>query len=117
MLCRLDSSEMGVCFQINGKVFIDTNCMMFTRESFHLLHNWVLMPKYGHLIGDRIITHYINKSNVKMAYSNKPTVNYRSSKEGVYKHFGEEVPQGVMPRPDYEVSFRKWVKDGNPPLI
>ena len=47
------------------------------------------MPSYGHLIGDRIITHYIKKSGIKMAYSDLPTVYYRCTKEGIYIANGE----------------------------
>ena len=118
MLYSLDGgSKLGVCWQIDGKTFIDTNCMMFTKGSFHLLDNWVLMPDYGHLIGDRIMTYHINKSNVRMSYSEKPSVSYRCAKAGIYNYLGLEVPEGVMPIPNYQDSFIKWVEDGNPPLI
>ena len=117
MLYSLDGSyKIGVCWQIDGKKFIDTNCMMHTKESFHLLDKWLLMPDYGHLIGDRIMTYYINESKVSMAYSGIPSVCYRCAKAGIYHHFGLEVPEGVMPIPNYKASFIKWVEDGNPPL-
>ncbi len=117
MLCRLDGSEMGLSPQINNSNFVDTNCMMFTRKAFHLLDQWVLMPEYGHLIGDRIISYHISNSKLSMESSRKPSVYYRCSKAGIYYYFGEEIPEGVLPRPDYESSFKKWVEDGNPPLI
>lgn len=115
--CRIDGSIMGISPQIDNSNFFDTNCIMVIRDGFHLLDQWVLMPDYGHLIGDRIMTYHIKKSNLDIAQSGVPSVFYRCSKEGIYKYFGEEIPNGVMPRPDYETSFRKWEDDGNPSLI
>jgi glycosyltransferase involved in cell wall biosynthesis len=116
-LCRLDGSIMGICNQTDTEKFIDSNCMMFVRGSFDLLANWVLMPDYAHLIGDRVMLYKVKESGIKRAHSNSPTVFYRCSKEGIYKAFGEEIPEGVMKRPDYEKSFDQWIADGNPPLI
>ena len=41
---------------------------------------------------------------------------YRCAKEGLYQQMGEAIPEGVLPRPDYEASFRQWEADGQPPL-
>lgn len=116
-LCRLDGSILKIDKQSFPPTFVDTNCMMFTRNGFHIIHKWVLMPSYGHLIGDRIITHYIKKSGIKMAYSDLPTVYYRCTKEGIYIANGEIPPEGTLPRPNYEDSLKKWVEDGNPKLL
>ncbi len=116
MLCRLDGSKMGPCPLTDPNRFIDTNCMLFAREAFHLLHHWVLMPDYGHLIGDRIILHHIKKSNLPRIHRSSPLVNYRCAKEGLYRQLGEPVPDGVVSRPNYEASFHRWIADGNEPL-
>lgn len=115
-LCRLDGSTMGPCPLINPDRFVDTNCMFFGKEAFHLLHHWVLMPQYGHLIGDRIMLHRIKQSGIKRAHINYATVNYRCGKEGLYRIMNEPIPNGVDARPDYESSFRQWIEDGNPSL-
>ena len=60
-LCRLDGSVMGPCPLSDPERFIDTNAMLFGRAAFPLLHQWVLMPDYGHLIGDRIMLHHGQK--------------------------------------------------------
>ncbi len=117
MLCRINGSTIGECNQTDPKKFIDTNCMMFFRGSFEMLSNWVLMPSYAHLIGDRVILYKVIESGIKRAHSGLPTVYYRATKEGIYKSLGEEIPEGVMKRPDYEKSFNQWVADGNPKLI
>ena len=116
-VCRLDGSVMGICNQTNPQRFIDTNCMMFTRQGFHLLDFWALMPSYAHLIGDRVMLQKVNQSGVIVSHSGLPTVYYRCSKEGIYKSLNEPIPEGVQSRPDYESSFKMWVEDGNPEIL
>jgi glycosyltransferase involved in cell wall biosynthesis len=117
MLWSLDGVPMGPCPLIDPARFIDTNCMLFGREAFHLLHNWVLMPDYCHLIGDRIVHNLLLQSGLPLAHVDAQTVNYRCNKEGLYKQLGQPVPAGVLPRPDYEASLARWVADGHPPLL
>jgi hypothetical protein len=116
MLCRLDGSVMGPCPLIDPERFIDTNCMLFAKEAFHLLHHWVLMPDYGHLIGDRIMLHHVRKSGILCQHVVEASVYYRCGKPGLYRQMGEEPPAGISARPDYEASFQRWLADGNPPL-
>lgn len=115
-LCRLDGSVMGDCPLTDPESFIDTNSMLFSKTAFHLLHQWVLMPSYGHLIGDRIMLHHVRSSGLKHEHVNKNSVFYRCSKAGLYKRFNEKIPPGVLPQPDYSASFKKWKEDGNKPL-
>lgn len=116
LLCRLDGTTMGPCPITDPDRFIDTSCMLFGREAFYLLHHWALMPRYAHLIGDRVMLHHVRESGIVRCHSEKHTVCYRCGKEGLYRQMGEDVPPGVQPRPDYETAFQRWVKDGNPPL-
>jgi len=116
LLCRLDGTPMGPCPLINPERFIDTNCMLFGREAFALLHHWVTMPDYGHLIGDRIMLHHVRRSGLRHCHVPDASVHYRCGKAGMYARLGEPVPPGVQPRPNYEASFQRWVADGNPPL-
>ena len=115
-LCRLDGTVMGPCPLTDPERFIDTNAMLFGRGSFHLLHQWVLMPPYGHLIGDRIILHHLKNAGLKRQHLNQGSVFYRCAKAGIYRQMKEPIPEGVQPRPDYETSFRQWESDGQPPL-
>ena len=115
-LCRLDGTVMGPCPITDPDRFIDTNAMLFGREAFPVLHQWSLMPEYGHLIGDRIMLHHIKKAQLKRIHINTATVFYRCGKAGLYRQMNEPIPAGVEPRPDYETSFRQWIMDGNPPL-
>lgn len=115
-LCRLDGTVMGPCPLTDPDRFIDTNAMLFGRGSFHLLHQWVLMPPYGHLIGDRIMLHHLKNAGLQRRHINQGSVFYRCSKEGLYMQMKEPIPEGVQPRPDYDASFRQWEVDGHPPL-
>lgn len=116
LLCRLDGTPMGPCPITDPDRFIDTNCMLFGREVFHLLHNWVLMPGYAHLIGDRVMLHHVRRSGIVHYHSDAPSVCYRCGKAGLYHQMGEEVPIGVQPKPDYKAAFERWQEDGNQPL-
>lgn len=117
LLCRLDGSPMGPCPLTDPDRFIDTNCMLFGREAFPLLHHWVLMPDYGHLIGDRILLQHVHASGLPRCHVSAASVYYRCGKEGLYQQLGEPLPPGVSPRPDYESALDRWVADGHPPLL
>lgn len=117
MLCRLDGSEMATCPTTDPERFIDTSCMMFLRPAFFILSTWVLMPAYGHLIGDRIMLQRVRQSGIKTVHHPEPTVYYRCGKAGIYRSLGEPIPPGVQKPPDYQTAFRLWVEDGNPSLL
>ena len=116
LLCRLDGSPMGPCPLTDPERFIDTSCMLLGREAFPLLHHWVLMPDYGHLIGDRIMLHHIRTSGLPCIHVPEPSVYYRCGKEGLYRQLGQPIPPGVSQRPDYESALQRWMADGNPSL-
>jgi len=115
-LCRLDGTVMGPCPLTDPERFIDTNAMLFGRGAFPLLHQWVLMPPYGHLIGDRIMLHHLKEAGIHRKHLTEHSVFYRCSKEGLYRQMNEPVPKGVQKRPNYEASFRAWEADGNSTL-
>ena len=115
-LCRLDGTVMGPCPLTDPDRFIDTNAMLFGRGAFPLLHQWVLMPPYGHLIGDRIMLHHLKNSGLQRRHLDQGSVFYRCAKAGLYRQLRERIPAGVQERPDYEASFRQWEADGYPSL-
>ena len=115
-LCRLDGTEMGPCPLTDPERFIDTNAMLFGRGAFPQLHQWVLMPSYGHLIGDRIMLHHLKHAQIRRQHLNEHSVFYRCSKEGLYRQTQQKIPKGVQKKPNYEASFKAWEADGHPPL-
>ncbi len=115
-LCRLDGSVVGPCTKTDIRRFIDTSCMMFTPSAFPILSHWVRMPDYGHVIGDRILLYHIGEAGIRRAFSGKPTLFFRASREGFYRSIGEPAPAGARPSPDYRSAFMRWIDDGHPPL-
>jgi hypothetical protein len=107
---------MAGCPYTDPEKFIDTSCMMFARGAFHVLAKWVLMPSYAHIIGDRVMLHYVKAAAVRRAHSDAPSVYYRCGKEGVYRNFGESPPPGVLPVPNYGDAHARWIEDGYPAL-
>ena len=115
-LCRLDGTVMGLCPLTDPERFIDTNAMLFGRGAYPLLHQWVLMPPYGHLIGDRIMLHHLKQAGIHRQHVAEHSVFYRCSKEGLYRQMNETIPTGVQKKPNYDASFRAWEADGHSPL-
>ncbi len=61
--------------------FYDTNTMTFFNEHIKIGLLWAKYPKELSLIGDRIISHYINQRYFKeIGFVNKITLNYEMSK-------------------------------------
>ena len=116
MLCRVDGSNMRPCPEIDPEHFVDTNCMMVTRRGFPTLAMWVLMPSYGHAIGDRIMLYHFKQSGITRAHSGLPSVNYRAKHAGVYRSIGEPPPDALEQPPDYPEAHRRWEADGFPSL-
>jgi glycosyltransferase involved in cell wall biosynthesis len=116
MLCRLDGSEMRACPLIDPEKFIDTNCMMVARQGFPVLAYWVLMPNYGHVIGDRIMLYHFKRAGLQHAHTGLPTVYYRAKNERLYGAIGEPAPVDLEPAPDYASAHRQWEAEGNPSL-
>ena len=116
-LRRRDGSVLGVCPMTDPDRFIDTNCMMFTRAAFPLLFNWVLMPHYAHLVGDRVMLQRIRESGASRAHSRRHSVNYTCAKPGLYIRMGEQPPADLGPKPPYAQADERWIADGYPPLM
>jgi hypothetical protein len=117
LLRRLDGSVMGVCPNTDPERFVDTSCMMFTREAFDVIATWVLMPAYAHVIGDRVVLHEVKARGHARAHSAEPSVSYSCGKAGAYLQFGEVPPVGVSAPPDYASAFAAWEAEGRPPLV
>jgi len=116
---RIDGSYMAECLTCDGVNFADTNCLMFTRKAFGILHYWALMAPEYHAIDDRIMWFAIKKAGYKTAFTGLHTVNYRATYPGYYEDLGETPPPGVK-RPDsnaIKAALFKWRSEGNPNLV
>src|SRR5439155_1872447 len=54
-LVRPDGSLLMRCPEVDGETFVDTNCLLFTRDAFDLAAMWGLMPREMAPICDRFI--------------------------------------------------------------
>jgi hypothetical protein len=94
-LHRLDGTLLGKCFEVDGKKFVDTSCLMLTRRAFDIIQAWWLMPPKYHAIDDRVVWSQIRKSNLRTIHSGNPTLAYRTAFSNHYRKFGEEPPAGT----------------------
>lgn len=91
-LYRLDGRYLGPCFDVDGKHFADTNCFLVTRGAFSLLPLWHEMDPSLHGVGDKVFWQEAANRGLSRAYSNSPTVAYRSSFRFSYPVHREFAP-------------------------
>lgn len=91
-LYHLDGTFMAVDTESDGKEFNDTNCYLIHRNAFMLVLAWITKPNGEGLIGDRYFWGEVVRSEVPMARSLKPTVNYTTTFAFHYKQLGLPVP-------------------------
>src|SRR5579884_851283 len=92
LLYHPDGQLLGKCPEVDGENFVDTNCLLLFRPAFTLLPVWFLMPPEYHVMGDRLFWRAIKQSKLTRAYTNKPTVAYRTTHRLHYDFFGVEPP-------------------------
>lgn len=91
-LHRLDGSLLGKCFEVDGENFVDTSCLLLTREAFIIIPVWwSMLPQY-HCIDDRVIWAHIKARKLSRKHIDKSTVAYRTAFANHYRHFGEIPP-------------------------
>lgn len=94
-LVGFDGNVLGTCPHVDGEKFVDTNCMLFTKQAFGLASAWARVPKSLRYIGDRIVWHEVLRSNKRRSHTGKPTVSYRTMYREHYMMFGKPVPKGA----------------------
>ncbi len=94
-LHRLDGTLLGLCPDVNGRDFVDTNCFFLTRAAFPVVPTWWMMAPHLHAIDDRAILANIRQRNLSHAHSHVPTVAYRTAFKFHYLRFGETPPPGT----------------------
>jgi hypothetical protein len=95
MIHHLDGALLGACKEVDGEVFVDTNCLLLTRPAFRTIAIWYEMDPRLHPIGDRVVWHQIKRMGLSTAYSGETSVSYRSSYHVHYRQFGIEPPAGA----------------------
>lgn len=90
-----EGTLIGICPEVDGKTFVDTNCLMFTRAAFPAVAAWFMVPAPLKLRGDRFVWDQIVKNKFSRAHTGLPTVAYRTNYKCHYEHFGLPVPEGA----------------------
>lgn len=91
-LHHLDGTLMGTCYQVDGKTFVDTNCLLLTRAAFRVVPILFEMNERLHAVGDRVLWHQIKRLGLETAHSPAPTVCYRTAFLEHYHHFKVKPP-------------------------
>jgi tetratricopeptide (TPR) repeat protein len=95
-LYDLDSRLLGRCPEVDGEHFVDTNCLLLTRQAFGIVAAWYLMPRSQVEMGDRVVWKAIKDAKLTRLHHGQPTVNYRTRYLTHYRHFQKEPPFGAM---------------------
>jgi cellulose synthase/poly-beta-1,6-N-acetylglucosamine synthase-like glycosyltransferase len=94
-LYDLQGRLLGRCPEVDGEQFVDTNCLMLTRQAYGLVAAWYLMPRSQLEIGDRVVWKAIKDAKLTRSHHDQPTVNYRTRYLVHYRHFQKEPPSGA----------------------
>ncbi|MEX0921837.1 MAG: glycosyltransferase [Rhodovibrionaceae bacterium] len=70
----------------------DTNCLLFFPGAYHLLPIWGTMPAEVAPIGDRMLYRAIQAAKLRVAETQRETVNYVTDYAGAYLMAGESPP-------------------------
>lgn len=106
-----DLSPMGACLESDGKTFNDTNCYMVMRRAFPIFRAWGFKDPSLGIVGDRIFWNALKTLPVKIAHSDRATVNYVTTFAFHYVIRGEEPPAGskdIVRMPDGSFKMMTW---------
>ncbi len=100
MLHRLDGSPMIKCPTVDGVNFIDTNCLLVLKRAFHLLIAWVTQGQNVAAEIDQHLWRVMRAAGAGMAFTDQPTVAYRTRHRVHYNQAGEPAPPDAIQRAD-----------------
>jgi glycosyltransferase involved in cell wall biosynthesis len=98
-LYDVDGNLLGPCPEVDGKRFVDTNCLFLTRQAFGIVAAWYLMPPANAPAGDRIVWKAVKQAKLKRVHVTQATVNYRTRYAVHYRYFGKQPPPSAKPGP------------------
>src|SRR5579885_1482033 len=95
-LYSMDGYPLGPCYEIDGKNFVDCNCLLLGNKAFYIAWMWTMIPAGKHHIDDRFlwaeIQRIASQNRIEVAYTNQATVGYRTNYANHYLHFGFQPP-------------------------
>ncbi len=99
-LNRLDGSFLARCPVVDGKSYIDTNCLLVMRSAFQHLIAWVLSGQDVAAVSDQEVWRHMHKMGVRLGFLDRPSVCYRTRHATHYRLAGEQPPSDAIDRAD-----------------
>jgi hypothetical protein len=100
MLHRLDGSPMIKCRTVDGRNYIDTNCLMVLQPAFRYLIAWVLQGQDTAAETDQYLWRLMRSSGARLGFVDRPTVAYRTRHRAHYEQAREPAPPEAIRRTD-----------------
>jgi glycosyltransferase involved in cell wall biosynthesis/tetratricopeptide (TPR) repeat protein len=99
ILWDLEGGLLGPCREVDGEVFVDTNCLLWTQPAFGLVAAWYLMPHALASAGDRVVWQAVKEAKLPRTHHGVATVNCRTCHVALYPHSDRELPGGARDLP------------------
>ena len=100
MLHRLDGSHMLKCPVVDGKAYIDTNCLLVLKPAFQHMVSWTLLPQDVAAVTDQSVWRHMLAMGVRMGFLDHPSVAYRTRHASHYEMARETPPPEAVNRRD-----------------
>lgn len=109
----VDLTPMGACTESDGNTFNDTNCYMVMARAFPIFRAWGFKDPSLGIVGDRIFWNALKTLPLKLAHSDRATVNYVTTFGFHYAIRGEEPPENakdIVRMPDGKFKMMSWAE-------
>ncbi len=100
MLYRPDGSLMTKCTTVNGRPYVDTNCLLVMRPAFQHMIAWVLHAQDVAAEVDQQVWSHLKHAGVRLGFLDKATLCYRTRHASHYRLMGEMPPVAAIDRID-----------------
>jgi hypothetical protein len=95
MLHRLDGAPMIRCPTVDGRNYVDTNCLMVLRPAFRHLVAWILQGPDTAAASGQFLWRLMREAGTRMAFVDRPTVAYRTRHQIHYDQAREAGGSGA----------------------
>lgn len=100
MLYRPDGSFMAKCSTVNGRPFVDTNCLLVMQPAFQHMITWVLHSQGVAAAVDQHVWTHLKTAGARLGFLDKATLCYRTRHASHFRLSGERPPAAAIDRTD-----------------
>lgn len=100
LLHRLDGTVIVKCPIVNGKEYIDTNCLMILKPAFQFIITWGMAGQEQAAVTNQALWAQMRDAGARLGFLNRPTVCYRTRHASHYRMAGETPPPDAFDRLD-----------------